>query len=341
MADPRFFDRAGPFTLAELARIGSCELPEGAPQDQSFTDVARLDEAGADQLSFFDNVKYRDAFRATKAGACLVAPDFVGEIPQGTIPLITKTPYKAYALIAQAFYPAVKPDASVHASAVVAGSAKIGQGCVIEAGCVIGENAELGDNCWLAPNVVIGRGVTLGQGCVVGANATLSHTQIGHHVRIYPGVRIGQDGFGFAIDPKGHVKVPQLGRVIIEDGVEIGANTTIDRGAVGDTKIGAGAWIDNLVQIGHNVQIGRGCVLVAQVGVAGSTTLGDFVVLAGQSGIAGHLNIGSGSRIAAQSGVMRDIPPRTDVMGSPAMPIKQHMRQVALLNRLLKRDKSA
>lgn len=341
MADPRFFDRVGPFTLAALAAIGKAEIPASADQTWRITDVARLEDAQPDQISFFDNIKYRDQLRKTNAGACLVSPDFVGEVPAHTIALVTKTPYKAYALIAQAFYPQPRPASIVHASALVHPSAKIGSNVTLEAGAHIGENVEIGDDSWIGPYAVIGRGVKLGQGCIVGAHATLSHALIGAHVRIYPGARIGQDGFGFAIDPTGHVKVPQLGRVIIDDGVEIGANTAIDRGAVGDTHIGAGAWIDNLVQIGHNVKIGRGCVLVAQVGVAGSTVLEDFVVLAGQAGIAGHLTIGMGSRIAAQSGIMRDVPARTDMMGSPAMPIKQHLRQVALLNRLLKRDKSA
>ena len=156
---------------------------------------------------------------------------------------------------------------------------------------------------------------------------------------LYPGVRIGQDGFGFAIDPAGHVKVPQLGRVKIGNHIEIGANTTIDRGAGPDTEIGDGTWIDNLVQIGHNVRIGRGCVIVSQVGISGSTQIGDFVAIGGQAGIAGHLNIGSGARIGAQSGVMNDIPHMSEYMGSPAFPKTQFFRQVAALNRLIKKKK--
>ena len=341
MADPRFFDRVGPFTAAALAAIGKAEVPPGANAGLNISDVGRLEDAGPEQISFFENIKYRDQLHKTNAGACLVAPEYVGEVPANTVPLITRTPYKAYALIAQAFYPQPRPASNIHPTAHIDPSAKVGSNVTLEMGAHIGPNAEIGDDCWVGPYAVIGRGVVLGPACVIGAHATISHALVGAHVRIYPGARIGQDGFGFAIDPTGHVKVPQLGRVIIEDGVEIGANTAIDRGALGDTHIGAGSWIDNLVQIGHNVKIGRGCVLVAQVGVAGSTVLGDFVVLAGQAGIAGHLNIGSGVRVAAQSGVMRDIPPKSDVMGSPAVPIKQHMRHVAMLNRLIKRDKSA
>ena len=181
---------------------------------------------------------------------------------------------------------------------------------------------------------MIGQSVEIGDGCVIGANTSISHALIGAYVRIYPGVRIGQDGFGFAIDPAGHVKVPQLGRVIIEDSVEIGANTTIDRGAGPDTVIGQGAWIDNLVQIGHNVKIGRGCVIIAQTGVAGSTVLEDYVVLAAQVGVAGHLTIGMGARVGAQSGVMRDVASGSEVMGAPALPAKQFMRQIAMLKKM-------
>ena len=162
---------------------------------------------------------------------------------------------------------------------------------------------------------------------------------MGEGSRLYPGARIGQDGFGFAIDPAGHVKVPQLGRVIIGDHVEIGANSCIDRGAGPDTVIGDGAWIDNLVQIGHNTKIGKGCVIVAQAGISGSTTLEDYVVVAAKAGIAGHLNIGMGTRIAAKSGIMSDLPAGSEVMGYPAVPIKQFMRQVVALKKLTKRKK--
>ncbi len=333
MADPRFFDRGGPFTLAQICDAARVDA-SGLDTTRVFSDVGRLEDADQTVVSFFDNIKYKDALRQTQAGACFVHPDYVGDVPSGTIAIVTPQPYKAYALVAQMFYPSMKPKAVIHPAAHVSDTAEIADNCTIDAGAVIGDGAQIGANCWIGAHAVIGRGVKLGDGCTIGAHATISHALIGNHVRVYPGARIGQDGFGFAIDPAGHVKVPQLGRVIIDDGVEIGANTTIDRGAVGDTHIGAGCWIDNLVQIGHNVKLGRGCVLVSQVGVAGSTVLGDFVVLAGQAGIAGHLKIGSGSRIAAQSGIMRDVPPKTDMMGSPAMPIKQYMRQVATLSRL-------
>jgi UDP-3-O-[3-hydroxymyristoyl] glucosamine N-acyltransferase len=211
---------------------------------------------------------------------------------------------------------------------------------VIEAGVVIGANVVIGEGTWIGANSVIGDGVVVGSRCKFDPCITVSHAEIGDGVRLYPGVRIGQDGFGFAIDPAGHVKVPQLGRVIIGDNVEIGANSTIDRGAGPDTVIGAGTWIDNLVQIGHNVRIGKGCILIAQSGVAGSTVLEDYAVLAAQAGVAGHLRIGMGARIGAKAGVMKDVPAGEEQLGAPAVPVKEFMRQVVALKRLTSRQKS-
>jgi UDP-3-O-[3-hydroxymyristoyl] glucosamine N-acyltransferase len=248
--------------------------------------------------------------------------------------LLTPAPYRAYALAAQAFYPEPPPEPGIAPSAVIDPTARLGPGCAVEPNAVIGAHAEIGRACLVGANAVIGRGCIVGDESRIGANASLSHCIVGRRVRIYPGVRIGQDGFGFAPDPKGHVKVPQLGRVLIEDDVEIGANTTIDRGAGTDTIIGAGTMIDNLVQIGHNVQVGRGCVLVAQMGIAGSTRLGDYVMVGGQCAIIGHLTIGSGARIAGQSGVTRNVAPGETMMGTPAVPIRDHHRQVMLLRRL-------
>jgi UDP-3-O-[3-hydroxymyristoyl] glucosamine N-acyltransferase len=201
----------------------------------------------------------------------------------------------------------------------------------------VGARAEIGRRTLIGANAVIGPGVVIGDDCVVGAGATISHSLIGDRVNVYPGARLGQDGFGFAMGPEGHLKVPQLGRVIVEDDVEIGANTTIDRGAGPDTVIGAGTKIDNLVQIGHNVRLGRGCILVAQVGISGSTRFGDGVAAGGQAGFTGHLHVGAGARIAAQSGVMRDVEPGATIGGSPAVPIQEFLRQGVVLHRLARR----
>ncbi|MDO8606258.1 MAG: UDP-3-O-(3-hydroxymyristoyl)glucosamine N-acyltransferase [Phaeospirillum sp.] len=337
MADPRFFTVAGPFTLAALTELSGAKLSTAGDAARLFRDVSPLETAGADNVSFLDNKKYVAAFQASKAGLCVVAPEMADKAPDGMILLLAADPYRAYARIAQAFYPIASPEAWVAPTAWVDPSAKIGDGCRIEPGAVIWANAEIGARCRIGANAVIGDGVVIGDDSVIGATATVSHALLGRKVTIYPGARIGQDGFGFAMGPEGHLKVPQLGRVIIGNGVEIGANATIDRGAGPDTVIGDGCMIDNLVQIGHNVQLGRGCVIVAQVGISGSTRMGDFVAAGGQAGITGHLKIGSGARIAAQSGVMRDIGPGETVGGAPAVPMADWLRQSAILGKMARK----
>ncbi len=338
MADPTFFENHGPHSLKDIAEKTDCAYD--GPDNISIKDVAPLDQAGQDDLSFLDNLKYKDAFEGTKAGAVIISKKMQEFAPKGAVLLLSDNPYKSYALAAQLFYPDNFPPACVSDRAEIASSVQIGEGVIIEPFAIIEDGVKIGAGSWIGPNAHIGKNVEIGRKCRIGSGASISHALIGDAVRLYPGVRIGQDGFGFAIDPAGHVKVPQLGRVIIEDHVEIGANSTIDRGAGPDTVIGAGSWIDNLVQIGHNVKIGKGCILVAQSGVAGSTTLEDYAVLAAQAGVAGHLTIGSGARIAAQTGVMRDIEPGTEHMGYPSVPIKEFMRQVATLKRLTKSGKS-
>jgi len=248
--------------------------------------------------------------------------------------LVTRKPYVGYALVAQAFYPVPPPRPGIAPTASVDPTAVIGEGTEISAGAVVGAEVRIGARCRVAPNAVIGDRVEIGDDTTIGACASLSHCMIGNRVSIYPGARIGTDGFGFAMDPAGFVKVPQLGRVIIEDDVEIGSNSTIDRGAGPDTVIGRGSMIDNLVQIGHNVTLGAGCVVIAQAGISGSTQLDHHVVLAAQAGIAGHLKIGAGARIAAKSGVMRDVGPGEQVCGIPAVSFTQFFRQTAVLAKL-------
>lgn len=334
MPDSRFFSRSGPKSLKEIADIAGAELGSGFDSAVMIQDVAPLDKATGNDVSFLDNIKYRDSFKASKAGACIVSPEMASFAPQGMAVIITKAPYRSYALVAQAFYPDAYPRADISPKAYVHPEAKLAPGCVIGANAVVQAGAELGQGTWVEPCAVIGENVRIGKGCRIGANAVVSHTLMGDHVRVYPGACIGQDGFGFAIDPRGFVKVPQLGRVVIGDGVEIGAGTTVDRGSGPDTVIGAGTWIDNLVQVAHNVQIGRACVIAGQVGISGSTVLEDFVVLAGQVGIAGHLRIGKGARIGAKTGILRDVLAGKEYMGYPAVPIKQFFRQIAILNRM-------
>ena len=339
MADPRFYPVAGPFTLKEIAEIAGATAAGNAVPEALFTDVASLDRATKDHVSFLDNRRYTDNYSRSDAGACLVVPALADKAPAGMALLLTDEPYRAYAAVARSFHPQKQPLPGVTTSASVDKSAKLGQGCQVDAGAVIGPRAEIGRACHIGPNAVIGAGVVLGDDCLVGACASLAYCIVGARVTIHAGVRIGQDGFGFALGAGGHLKVPQVGRVIVEDDVEIGANTTIDRGAAHDTVIGAGTKIDNLVQIAHNVRIGRGCVIVALVGISGSTEIGDFAMIGGQAGVTGHLRIGSGARIAAQSGVMRDVGDGVTVAGSPAKPAKEYWREQATLANLTKKKR--
>jgi len=316
MADLRFHHRTGPYSLAQIAEASECVLADATQGARLVQDVAPLSDAGASDLSFLDNPKYKGAFRGATAGACIVSAAMAPEAPSGMALLVSANPYRSYAMAATLFYPWP-------------------QGGQIADSASIDPTAEIGPDCVIEENAVIGRGVVLGAGCWIGAGATLTHCVLGRRVRIHSGARIGQDGFGFAMGAKGHLPVPQLGRVMIGDFVNIGANTCIDRGAGPDTVIGMGTVIDNLVQVGHNVKMGRGCVIAAQTGLSGSTTFGDFVVMGGQVGVAGHLNIGSGVRIAAQSGVTKDIPAGQEWVGFPAAPRRQYWREQVLIKKLL------
>ena len=339
MPDTRFFNNKGPFTLKELANHCQATLPEDADTTLKIHDVAPLDTAGPKDISFLDNRKYIDQFKNSRAGACIIHPEMAEFAPENTICLLSPLPYKTYALVAQAFYPLTTTiRTKIAPSAIIDDTATIGKNCQIDAGVVIEAQVKIGNNCHIKANAVIEQAVIMGDDCLIDTNSTLSHCLLGHRVVIYPGAQIGQRGFGFAIDPAaGFFTVPQLGRVLIGDDVEVGANTTIDRGAGPDTIIGKGTRIDNLVQIGHNVEIGQYCVIVSQVGLSGSTKLADFVMMGGQSGSAGHLSIGTGARIGAQSGIMRNVEPGAEIMGSPAVPIKQFFKQVATLNKMTKK----
>jgi UDP-3-O-[3-hydroxymyristoyl] glucosamine N-acyltransferase len=335
MADPRFYDNRGPFSLAVICAQAGIALPEGASGAALVSDLASLDGAGPEHLSFFAGGK-TDSFTSSRAGFCFVPKEHPAP-PEGMMVLASPSVAHAFAAAAGLFY----PEGSLpiwRQAGFVDPTARLGDGVVLGPGAVIGHGAEIGSRTRIGANTVIGPGVAIGQDCEIGANVTISHAYLGDRVLVLPGAQIGQPGFGFASSERGHVKIPQLGRVIIQDEVEIGAGTMIDRGALSDTVIGEGSKLDNLVQIGHNVRIGRHCVLVSQCGVAGSSVIEDFAVLGGQVGIADHAHIGPGARLAARSAMVsgQDIEGGRDYGGVPAKPIREWLREVHALSGLAK-----
>jgi UDP-3-O-[3-hydroxymyristoyl] glucosamine N-acyltransferase len=343
MPEPIFFPQTRTLTLRQVAEMAGSALPAAVDGEVPIRAVAPLETAGPGDLAYMDNPAYVPALAVTRAGACLVSPRYAAKVPEGTVALVTREPYRAFADVLAALFPsALRPESSFGASGVSPGSfihptARLEHGVMVDPGAVIGPHAEIGSGTLIGAQSVIGANVRIGRDCAISANVTVSHAFLGNRVILHPGVRIGQDGFGFAMGARGHRKVPQVGRVIIQDDVEIGANTTVDRGASRDTVIGEGTKIDNLVQIAHNVVIGRHCVIVAQVGIAGSSTLEDFVVVGGQVAVKGHVRIGMGAQIAATSGVNGDVPPGARWGGIPARPVRDWFREMHTLKVLASR----
>lgn len=340
MPDPDFFPIAETPTASEIAAWTGGTVVEGGDPDQRVTGVAPLERAGPGDLSFLDNPRYRAALEATKASVCLVATDVNATPPDSVTVIAVADPYSAYADVLRRLFPTAGGNAfydrvdAVSAHAAIHPDAQLEVGVSVEPGAVVGAGARIGRGTRIGANAVIGSGVHIGRDCTISANVTVQAALIGNGVILHPGVQVGQDGFGFAMGKTGHAKVPQIGRVVIQDDVEIGSNCTIDRGANRDTVIGEGTKIDNLCQIAHNVEIGRHCVIVAQTGVSGSAKLGDFVALGGQVGVIGHVTIGDGAQIAATSNVNSDVPPGARWGGTPAKPVRQWFREVTALRRL-------
>jgi UDP-3-O-[3-hydroxymyristoyl] glucosamine N-acyltransferase len=332
MGEPFFYSFDFAINAQELASL--TEAVTGTSNHVVLRGFAALESALPTDIAFLDNPAYRAAARATRAGACFVRPQHAHLLPNTTCAIITPTPALSFTRALCHFAGGMLRPAQINAKTPAPGaqidpSARLETNVSVDAGAIIGADVEIGAGARIGAHCVIGAGVRIGRETCIAAHVSLSHALIGDRVIIHPGARIGQDGFGFALGPKGAVKTPQLGRVIIQDDVEIGANVCIDRGALRDTIIGEGTKIDNLVQIAHNVVIGRHCFIVAQVGVAGSTHIGDHVMIGGQTGIAGHLRIGEGARIAAQSGVMRNVAAGTSVGGSPAQDLRTFLKQAA------------
>ena len=331
-------NKHGPFSLSELEHISGAKIFANNDLASSFMihDLASLSEAKATDISILHQKKYVKSLETSLAGACIIAPDNIKYAPERMFLLVHKNPYKAFALISQAFYPAEQLVPYIASSACISSSAILGKGCRVEHGAYIGENAVIGARCKIVVNSYIGDGVVLGDDCLIENNVSISNAVIGNKAQIYPGARIGQDGFGFASDADGHYKIPHRGRVLIGHDVAIGANTCIDRGSLKDTVIEDWVRIDNLVQIGHNVKIGQGSVIAGQAGLSGSTELGKSVLLGGQVGVSLHSKVGDGAVVMAQAGVVKDVEPGSKVSGYPAISARDWHRQTITLQRLVK-----
>jgi UDP-3-O-[3-hydroxymyristoyl] glucosamine N-acyltransferase len=342
MAQPTFFRQPRPSTLAELAASTGAVLVDPSRADQVVRGLASLDEAGPAHLAFFDNLKYVDQLAATKAGAILVSPRFEAQVPPHVAVLRAGQPFRAFVQIARDLHEdALRPQSwfgveGIAPSAIIDPTARLEDGVIVEPLAVIGAKVEIGAGTVIGAAAVIGANVKIGRDCNVGAHSSIQCALIGNNVLMHPGCHIGQDGYGFIFfGPEGHLKVPQTGRVVIQNEVEIGAATTIDRGSLRDTVIGEGTKIDNQVQIGHNVTIGRRCLLAAQIGLAGSLTIGDNVALGAKVGINNHLKIGDGAQVTAMSAVKDDIPPGGRWGGHFAKPTKQWFREILAVERLV------
>ena len=330
MPDPRFYEALAPASVAELAHLTGAGFADDADGARLLQAAAPLAQAEAADVSFHADRKHLEALGATRAGACFVAPAWSAAVPGGCVALLTPEPQAAYAKAAHRLHRPRLSEAGaplIHPTAQMEDDVVLGPGVVLAAGVRIGSGARIGAYSVIGPGVCIGRD---GQ---IGSNTAIGFALIGDRVRILSGAVIGEAGFGIAGSSAGALDVPQLGRVIVQDGVTIGACTCIDRGAYGDTVVGENTKIDNLVQVAHNCVIGRNCVLAGHVGLSGSVTVGDGAMFGGRAGIADHIHIGAGARVAAAAGVMRDIPAGETWCGAPARPIRTFMKEVAWLSR--------
>jgi UDP-3-O-[3-hydroxymyristoyl] glucosamine N-acyltransferase len=340
MADPVFFSPSRDLTVGDIAGLTGANLLDPELASRDIRGVASVDGSDAGCLVFVEARRNRVSLDELKAAAIFCSEKVAEEVPDGVARLVVARPQQSFVEVCRLLFPsAMRPapatgETGISSHAVVHPDAIVEMGATVEAGAVIGPGAAVGSGTVVCANAVIGPNCQIGRDGHVGAGATLQCCLLGNRVFVHAGVRIGQDGFGYMPGKSGLEKVPQLGRVVIQDDVEIGANTTIDRGALSDTVIGEGTKIDNLVQIAHNVRIGRHCVIAGHCGISGSAAIGDGVMLGGGVGLADHVTLGARVQVAASSGVMNDIPDGEKWGGTPAQPIKAAFREMAAVRAL-------
>ncbi len=328
-------DGGSSITAADIAaRVGG-ELLGGGDSRHSITGIAPLDRAGLDDLSFLASARYSGDYESTRAGVVLIRPEFKDISTTAQTRIVVEQPQEALVSLLPDLYPEIDGLSGIHPTATLGRGAVLGDRVHLGPYSIIGEGAQIGDGTVVGAHCVVGPGVAVGRDCFFHPSVTVySGSRIADRVIVQSGARIGSDGFGYLSNESGHQKIRHVGRCIIDSDVEIGANTCIDRGSIDDTVVGEGTKIDNLVHVGHNVRIGRRCLILAQVGIAGSCRIEDGAVLAGQVGIGGHLTVGRGARVGAQGGVMSDIPPNEMWSGYPARPHRESMRAYATLFKL-------
>ena len=334
MPDPRFFDLSEPLVLGALANLCGATLSASALLSRSIRRAGGFVDADEGCVTFLVGRRYLDQAATTRATACFVAPADAEALPETCTPLISQSPQVSFAVAANLLH---RPRRHVSGGPIIHPTAQLEDGAVLGPNVVIGPDVMIGRGTYVSPGAVIGPGVCIGRDGFIGVQASIGFALIGDRVRIHAGAVIGEPGFGAAAGSAGLVDIPQLGRVIVQDGVTIGSGTCIDRGAINDTVIGENTKIDNMVQIGHNVVIGRNCVLAAHTGVSGSVAIGDGCQLGGRAGVADHITIGAGARIGAAAGVMRDVPGGESWGGFPAKPVKRWLRETAVLAQLARR----